>query len=112
MSEARDPRLCVTEDGDRAPDVTQRPQYKREVEHRGDAGVVSEPERQTVVAPGLKQGDSLFKMLPCFMVLSGEPMRASSRAVSHSGLGGIGIGPDVTEEGLSMSPHRRKLASH
>jgi hypothetical protein len=50
---------------------------------------LAEPERQIVVAPGLKQGQSPFKMPPRFEVLSGVPMRDSGCAVSYSSLGRI-----------------------
>ena len=54
MREARGPRLSASDEGGRTIDLAQRPQSEREVPHRRDAGVVSEPERQIVVAPGLR----------------------------------------------------------
>jgi hypothetical protein len=45
MSEAAYPRLSVADQGNRAFDVAQRPQCQREIKHRRDAHVVSEPER-------------------------------------------------------------------
>ena len=99
-------------EGNRAPDVAQRPQCKREVKHRRDARVLSEAKGQIVVAPGLKQGERAFQMLPRFEVLSGEPMRDSGHAVSDSGLGRIGSRLDVAEECLGVHPHRRQLAAH
>ena len=57
MGEARAPRLGVADERYRALDVAQRPQCERETKHRRDTGVVSEPESQIVVAPGLKQGE-------------------------------------------------------
>ena len=66
MGEARDPRLSVADEGNRAPDVAQRPQCEREVKHRRDAGVLSEAKGQIVVAPGLEQGERAFQMLARF----------------------------------------------
>ncbi len=88
---ACDPRLGVANDGGRTSDLAQRPQDNREVRHRPDGGVVSEAERQIVVAPGSKQGQRLFEMFSRFVVLSGEPMRESGCAVSDAGLGRIGL---------------------
>ena len=99
-------------EGNRALDLAQRPQCEREIEHRRDAGVVSEAEGQIVVAAGLEQGERAFQMLARFAILSGEPMRDPSNAVSDAGLRRIGSRLDVAEEGLGACPHRRQLAAH
>ena len=57
VGEARAPRLGIADGETGAPDVAQRPQYERETKHRRDAGVVSEPESQIVIAAGLEQGE-------------------------------------------------------
>jgi hypothetical protein len=95
MREARSPRLSASDEGDRTIDLAQRPQSEREHPHRRDAGVVSEPERQIVVAPGLEQGERAFLMLSGFGVLSGTPMSASRYSVRDAGLGRIGSRLDV-----------------
>ncbi len=112
MGEARDPRLGAADERNRAFDVAQRPQREREVEHRRDAGVLSEAKGQIVVAAGLEQGERAFQMIARFAILSGEPMRDSGDAMSDSGLGRIGSRLDVAEEGLGVRPHRRQLAPH
>ena len=63
MGEACAPRLSVANEGNRAPDVAQRPQCEREVQHCPDARVDSEAERKIVVAPGLEQGQRTLDML-------------------------------------------------
>ena len=95
MGEARDPRFSVADQGNRAPDVAERPQSKRKVKHRRDAGVGPEAERQIVVASGLEQGESTFEMLTRFAVLSGEPMRISRYSLRDGGFGRIGLRLDV-----------------
>ena len=92
MGEGRIPRIRVKFERNGAFDVAQGPQGHREERHRPDARI-EKPNSQTVVVPGLKQSQSLFKMLPRLAVLSGEPMRDSGRAVSDSGLGRIGSRP-------------------
>ena len=73
-------RVCRrSNEGNRASDVAQRPQRKRQVKHRGNAGVPSKAERQIVVAPGLEQGQRAFQMILRFAILSGEPTRESRR---------------------------------
>ena len=54
MGQARDPRLSVADEGNRAPDAAQRPQREREAEHRRNTRVLSEAKRQIVVAAWLK----------------------------------------------------------
>src|SRR5271154_4471951 len=112
MGEARDPRLSVADQGNRAPDVAQRPQREREVQHYCDALVLAEAKGQIVVAPRSEQVESPFELLPRFAVLSGEPMRRSGCQVSDSGFGPIGSRLGVAEEGLGVSPHRRQLAAN
>jgi len=63
MREAGDPRLGLAYEINRASDVAERPQCKREVKHCADAGVVSEAERQIVVAHGLEQRERAFQMI-------------------------------------------------
>jgi hypothetical protein len=108
----RDPRLSVTNEGNCALNVAQRPQREREVKHRRDARVLSETKGQIVVPAGLEQRQRAFQMLACYDVLSSEPMRDSRRPVSDSGLGRIGPRLDVAEEGLGVGPRRRQLAPH
>jgi hypothetical protein len=73
-------------------------------------GFLAEAKGQIVVASGLEDGERAFQMLPRFAALSDEPMRHSGCAVSDSGLGRIGSRPDVAQEGLGVSPHRRQFA--
>ena|ERR1700733_3778214 len=102
MGEARDPRLSVASKGNSALDVAHRPQREREVEHRRHAGILSEAKGEIVVTPGLKQRDSAFQMAARFAVLSGEPMREPSCAVSDASLSRIGSCLDVAEEGRGV----------
>ena len=96
MGEGRIPRIRVKFERNGAFDLAQGPQGHREQRHRPDARLQkAEPEPETVDALGLKQSQSLFKMLPRFAVLSGEPMRDSGRAVCNSGLRRIGSRLDV-----------------
>ena len=96
MVEGRIPRIRVTFERNGAFDVAQGPQGHREDRHRPDARIQkTEAKGQIVVAPGLKQSESLFEMFPRFAVLSSEPMRHSGRAVSDTGLGRIGSRLDV-----------------
>jgi hypothetical protein len=102
MGEARDPRLGVGNEGNRATDFTQRPQREREKKHLCHAPVLPEAERQIVVAPGLERSESPFEMLARFQVLSSEPVRGSRNVLSDCGLRGIGPRLDVVEEGLRV----------
>jgi TPR repeat protein len=72
--EARDPRFSAVQEGNRASDVAQRPQCKREVKHCGDAGVLSEAKGEIVLSHGLEQRNRAFQMITCFDVLAGEPV--------------------------------------
>ena len=56
----------VADEGNRAPDVAQRPQRERQAQHRRDAGVLPEAKGQIVVAAGLEQGERAFQMIPRF----------------------------------------------
>jgi hypothetical protein len=102
MGEARDPRLGVADERNGAPDVAQRPQCEREVEHCCDAGVLAEAKGQIVVAAGLEEGQRVFQVLSRFAKLSGEPTRGSRCAVSDSCLWRIGSRLDVAEERLGV----------
>src|ERR1700722_17448574 len=90
MGDARHPRLSAATKENRALDVAHRPQREREVEHRRHAGILSEAKGEIVVKPGLKQHDSAFRMAARFAVLSSEPMREPSCAVSDARLSRIG----------------------
>jgi hypothetical protein len=83
--------LSAANKRNRAFDVAQRPQRNREVEHRSDPGVMSEPKGEVVVAAWLEQRQSLFQVNSRFDILSGEPMRDTGRAMSDAGLGRIGL---------------------
>ena len=96
----------------RAIDFAERPRRKREIDHRGDAGVLSEAKGQIVVAAGLEQGERAFQMIPRFAILAGEPASDPGGAMRDAGLGRIGSRLDVAEEGRGVRPHRRQLASH
>ena len=111
MGEACAPRLSVANEGNRAPDVAQRPQCEREVQHCPDARVDSEAERKIVVAPGLEQGQRTLDMLPRLEKFSGEPVGGALHAMRDSSLGRIGSRLDVAQEGRGVSPHRRQLAA-
>ena len=82
----------------RVIDLAQRPQYKRKIRHRGDALVLSETERQVVVAAGLEHGERPFQMILGLAILAREPARRSGDAMGDAGLGRIGSGLDVVEE--------------
>jgi hypothetical protein len=111
MGEARNPRLRVANEGNRASDVAQRPQREREVQHCWDDLVLAEAKGQIVVTPRLEQGERAFEMLSRFEILSGGPMSVAGCAVSNSGLGRIGSRPDVAKEGLSVGLRLRQLAA-
>jgi hypothetical protein len=98
MGEGGSVRLRAANEGNRAPDVAQRPQGEREVKHCRDAGVLSEAVRQIVIAARLEQFKRAFQMIARFKILSGEPMCESDRAVSDTGVGRIGSIRDVAEE--------------
>jgi hypothetical protein len=63
MGEARDPGLGAADEGNRASDVAQRPQDKREAKHRRRAGVLAEAKGQIVVSPGLEQGQRALRVI-------------------------------------------------
>ena len=113
MGEARVPRIRVKFERNGAFDLARGPQGHREVQR---IAPTPDPKVRTgtqiVVALGLKQSESVFKMIPRFAVLSGEPMRDSGRAVCDSGLRQIGSCLDVAEEGRRVRPHRGQLAAH
>ena len=50
----------------RAPDLADGPQDEREGKHRPEADVMSEAERQIVVAARLEQGERAFQMIARF----------------------------------------------
>jgi hypothetical protein len=112
MGEVREPSLGAVHKGNRALDVPHRPQREREVEHGRHAGILSEAKGEIVVTPGLKQRDSAFQMAARFAVLSGEPMRHSSCAVSDASLSRIRSCLDVAEEGRGVPSHRWQFAPH
>ena len=82
----------------RAIDFAERPQYKRKIRHSRDALVLSESERQVVVAAGLEQGERPFQMILGLAILAREPACRSGDATGDAGLGRIGSGLDVVEE--------------
>ena len=112
MGEARDPRLHAVNERNRAIDLAERPQRNRQIDHRADAGVMSEAKGQIVVAAGLEQGERPSKMIPRLAILAGEPASHPGGAMGDAGLGRIGSRLDVAEEGRGVRPHRRQLASH
>ena len=75
--------------------------------HHRDTDVVSEAQRQIVVAPRLEKGERALQMITRFGELSGEPVRAPEEIMRDSGLGRIGPCLDVVEEALGMRPHCR-----
>ena len=77
MHQVSDPRLSAANDGNRARDVAQRPQYEPELKHCPNAGVVTEAKGQVVVAAWPEQGERAFQMLSRVAILSGEPMGRS-----------------------------------
>ena len=95
MGEVGDPRLGVDNEGNRPPDVTQRPQGEREIQHRRNSLVVSEAKGQIVVAPGLEERQRVFQGLARFEILTGEPMRHPGCAASNSRLRRVGSRLDV-----------------
>ncbi len=85
MGEARDPRLSVADWGNRAFDLAQRPQRRREVKHR--------PRRRRRVRTGTPNRRRVpvgtgepVRDAPALRGTLGEPMRQSGCAVSDSGL--------------------------
>ena len=95
MRDARDPPLSAFDEGSRAIDVAERPQCKCLVEHPADAGVVSEAERQIVVAAGLEQFERTLQMVARFNIFSGKPMSGPSNSTRNARLRGIGSRRDV-----------------
>ena len=75
MGAARDPLPGAADERSRTFDIAERPQRKREVVHRRDAGVLSKAEGQIVVAAWLEQGQRALQMIARFTILSGEPTR-------------------------------------
>ena len=73
---------------------------------------MSEAKGQIVVAAGLEQGERPFQVIPRLAILAGEPACDPGDAMGDAGLGRIGSRLDVAEEGRSVRPHRRQLASH
>ena len=59
MGDFRGPRLHALDQRNRAIDLAERPQRKREIAHRADAGVESEAKGQVVVTARLKHGERL-----------------------------------------------------
>ena len=55
VGEARDPRLGVANERNRAPDVAQGPQRERQPQDCRDAHILPEAEGQIIIAPGLEQ---------------------------------------------------------
>ncbi len=111
--EVRDPRLSVANDGNRAPDVAQWPQREREIKHHRDARVLSEAERQIVIAPGHEQGQRAFQVVARSDVVSSVPMRDSRYGgVNDSGLRRTRTCLESADGGPYVSPHRRQLAAH
>ena len=83
----RHTRQHLRDERSRSIDLAGGPQRKREKAHRGDAGVLSETERQIVVAPGLEQGQRPFEMLSRLAILPGEPASHSGGAMRDAGFG-------------------------
>jgi hypothetical protein len=111
IGEARDPRLGGADEGSRAPDLAHWPQREREVKHRPDAAVISEPERQIVVTSGLEQGERAFEARIGVDEFSGEPVGHTGDAMRDAGFGRIGSRLDVREECRHVCPRRRQFAS-
>ena len=91
MREARDAKLRLVNERNRAIDVAERPQGVRQIDHRGDARVQAEAKSLIIVAAGLEQGERAFKMIPRFEKLAGEPVgdpvvRWATPASGESGL--------------------------
>ncbi len=112
MGEVRYPPLHAVDERNRAIDLAERPQREGKIGHRADARVRSEAKGQIVVAARLEQGERTFQMILSLAIFAGEPMSDPDRAVSDAGLRRIGSRLDVAEEGRSVRPHRRQLASH
>jgi hypothetical protein len=112
VREARHPRLSVANEGNGAPDVAQRPQGEREIQHRGNPLVVSEAKGQIVVTPGLEERQRVFQGLARFDILTGKPMCDPGYAASDSGLRLVRSRLDVAKESLGVRSHRRQLAAH
>ena len=69
----------------RALDIAQRPQDKREIEHRGDAGVRSKAKGQIVVAARLEQGECALQVIARFTYRR-RTSSGSERAMCDTGL--------------------------
>ena len=74
----------------RATDVAQRPQREREINHRHDASVVSEAEREIVVPAGMEQGDRTLHMLSRATILR-RTNGWTPHAMRDASLGRIGL---------------------
>ena len=110
MGEGRHPLPGAADERTRAFDIAERPQRKREVVHRRDAGILSEAEGQIVVAAWLEQGQRALQMIACFRILSGEPTRRSCYTVRDTCFGRIGSRFDVAQECSRVLPHHGQLA--
>ena len=81
-----DPRLHTIVKRNRAIDLAERPQRGRQIGHRGDAGINSEPKSQIVVAARLEQGERPFEVIPRLAILAGEPASQPGGAMGDAGL--------------------------
>jgi len=106
MRDVREPFVSALDKGDRATDVAQRPERKREVQQGADAGVLPETKGKIVVAPGHEQGQRPLEMLSRLVKLPGKPMSNSRRPMGDACLRRIGPRLDITQERRGVRSHR------
>ena len=107
-----DPPLHALNEQNRAIDLPERPQRKREIAHRADAGIELETKGEVIVSAGLKHCERSFEMIPRLAISSREPASDSCDAVADDHLLRVRSRRDGVEEGPGVSPHRRELAAH
>jgi hypothetical protein len=112
MRHAREPLVHAVNEGYRAPDLSQRPRHKRQIDHGRNAGVLPEAKGKIIVPAGLEQSDRAFQFTHGLDIFAGEVVSRALDPVRDTGLGRIGSRRNASEEGRSMRSHRRKIAPH
>ena len=89
MGEVRDPRLHAVDERSRAIDLAESATTRRQIGHRGDAGVPSEAKGQISSRPGWNKASARFEDDPALRVLAGEPASVPDGAMRDARLGQI-----------------------
>lgn len=72
VGELRHPRSRSLDERNRSTGLADSPRSERQIDHSGGARVGREPNRQLVVATGLKQGERTFQLAHGFDEFAGE----------------------------------------